>query len=570
MFARTRQIGIEPALAFLRVNPERAQRGGVARLGGALVPLQRGLLILGDARAALIERGEIDLRGAIAVLGRGREQCERLAVAPGREMAARNIRLRAWIAGVGGFLAHAVCLARAFLKTAFAGALEEAQLIERERIACIGGGLARLARNECVLRQPFAISAREAQQNTAKPVASARVALDRVDRSVLERGCDQLVRAQRADFFRGKAVKFIGARRFWFFCRFFGRRRLARCEQPGPVLSGRVTEEGDHDDRAADDAGGAPAAAQVGALGRSGRDGTLLAAQMFDRERHPLERFIALGARPVRQVMCRRAGDRACSRLEARLHQHAARRGGDGVSTHGLILERGGAPDRDERLCFGRERVAAGGGALAGQEVHVPGDIEAPPLQGVGQMLGARAIRGGIGDEDVGQSWPPGGVLEAVAGAGHPAFGAWGSDFLTAPCHGSGVMLFLLNDRVLDLGEPAETLLRLGTADPARLPRTSQIVAMGQDAAFASANFSQGHPDMMLSIAAMIALTSEANCALFVAPPGARSARQVGVQFAFAPLTTMAFLKDAESKGALTPAMINAHVWRLAGRAGAA
>ena len=131
-------------------------------------------------------------------------------------------------------------------------------------------------------------------------------------------------------------------------------------------------------------------------------------------------------------------------------------------------------------------------------------------------------------------------------------------------------MLFLLNDRVLDLGEPTETLLRLGTADPARLPRTSQIVAMAQDAAFASANFAHGHPDLARSIAAMIALTSEANCALFVAPPGARSARQVGVQFAYAPLTTMAFLKDAESKSSLTAAMINAHVWRLAGRAGAA
>jgi len=131
-------------------------------------------------------------------------------------------------------------------------------------------------------------------------------------------------------------------------------------------------------------------------------------------------------------------------------------------------------------------------------------------------------------------------------------------------------MLFLLNDRVLDLGEPVETLRRLGAADPARLPQPSAIVAMGQDAAFASANFAHGHPDLALSIAAMIALTSEANCALFVAPPRARSARQVGVQFAFAPLTTMAFLCDAQTRGALTAAMINTHVWRLAGRAGAA
>lgn len=131
-------------------------------------------------------------------------------------------------------------------------------------------------------------------------------------------------------------------------------------------------------------------------------------------------------------------------------------------------------------------------------------------------------------------------------------------------------MLFLLNDRVLDLGDPVETLLRIGTANPARLPTTRAIVAMGQDAAYASANFQVSHPDLATSIAAMIALASQANCALFVCPPKARSAREVGVQFAFAPLTTVAFLLDAQGKGPLTASMVNAHVWRLAGRAGAA
>ncbi|MET0183323.1 MAG: hypothetical protein ABW199_10595 [Caulobacterales bacterium] len=131
-------------------------------------------------------------------------------------------------------------------------------------------------------------------------------------------------------------------------------------------------------------------------------------------------------------------------------------------------------------------------------------------------------------------------------------------------------MLFLLNDRVLDLGDPAETLQRIGTADPGRPPKMRAIIAMGQDAAFASANFQASHPDLALSIAAMVALISEANCALFVCPPRARSARQVGVQFAFAPLTTLAFLDDAQARGVLTAAMINGHVWRLAGRAGAA
>lgn len=131
-------------------------------------------------------------------------------------------------------------------------------------------------------------------------------------------------------------------------------------------------------------------------------------------------------------------------------------------------------------------------------------------------------------------------------------------------------MLFLLNDRVLDLGDPAETLLALGAGDPARLPGTRAIIAMGQDAAFSTDSFATGHPNLWRGVACQIALAMQANCALFVAPPRARSAREVGVQFAFAPLTTLAFLESLQQGERLSPALVNAHVWRLAGRAGAA
>lgn len=131
-------------------------------------------------------------------------------------------------------------------------------------------------------------------------------------------------------------------------------------------------------------------------------------------------------------------------------------------------------------------------------------------------------------------------------------------------------MLFLLNDRVLDLGDPAETLLALGAGDPARLPPTRAIVAMGQEAAFASGDFAHGHRDLLRSLACLTTLALQANCALFVTPANAKSARQVGVQFAFAPLTTLAYLEGAQAAGRLGPALANRHVWRLAGRAGAA
>lgn len=131
-------------------------------------------------------------------------------------------------------------------------------------------------------------------------------------------------------------------------------------------------------------------------------------------------------------------------------------------------------------------------------------------------------------------------------------------------------MLFLLNDRVLDLGDPAETLLALGAGDPARLPSTRAIIEIGQDAAVATQGFSIGHADVGRGVACLVALAIQANCALFVAPERVRSARQVGVQFAYAPLTTLAFLAGVQRGGRVSPALVNAHVWRLAGRAGAA
>ena len=128
-------------------------------------------------------------------------------------------------------------------------------------------------------------------------------------------------------------------------------------------------------------------------------------------------------------------------------------------------------------------------------------------------------------------------------------------------------MLFLLNDRVLDLGDPAEALRASGLGDRALGMR--EAVARGQAAAFATANFSSGHPDLARGVAALVALAGEANCALFLAGPQAHAAAEVGVKIAAAPLTTLVYLKQAQDEGRLTPALVNAEVW-LARRVGAA
>lgn len=124
-------------------------------------------------------------------------------------------------------------------------------------------------------------------------------------------------------------------------------------------------------------------------------------------------------------------------------------------------------------------------------------------------------------------------------------------------------MLILLNQEIIDVGDPLETLRALSV--DLRLPPTiAKVAALGQDAAFAGAGIEHAHEGIRRTLAALLGLAGEANCALFVVPQGARSAREVAVRFGIAPLTTMAFLLSAQQAGRLNAAMVNHHVWRVA------
>lgn len=124
-------------------------------------------------------------------------------------------------------------------------------------------------------------------------------------------------------------------------------------------------------------------------------------------------------------------------------------------------------------------------------------------------------------------------------------------------------MLVLLNQEVVDVGDPIETLRECGVAD-LRAPSTSRLVRLGQDATFAAKGIENAHPGIKRTLCAFFALSGEVNCALFLCPPKARSARDVAVRLGSAPITTMAFLLSAQSKGQLTPALVNHYVWKLA------
>ncbi|HWA00144.1 MAG TPA: hypothetical protein VG841_07490 [Caulobacterales bacterium] len=124
-------------------------------------------------------------------------------------------------------------------------------------------------------------------------------------------------------------------------------------------------------------------------------------------------------------------------------------------------------------------------------------------------------------------------------------------------------MLVLLNLEMIDVGDPLATLRELGMAE-ARPIGAAKLVALGQEAAFSAGALENAHPAIRRALAAFMGLGGEANCALFLAPPGARTPRDVAVRLGLAPITTMAFLLSAQQAGKLNAAMINAQVWRLA------
>jgi hypothetical protein len=129
--------------------------------------------------------------------------------------------------------------------------------------------------------------------------------------------------------------------------------------------------------------------------------------------------------------------------------------------------------------------------------------------------------------------------------------------------------MFLLNDQILDVGQEVETLRDEFLASR-RPVSVYQAVRLGQQVMFAGGSFHDVHVTAARRVAAMIALCSEANAALFVRPPGAAAPELVQVRLAAAPLTTLARLEQFQHEGILTVALVNAHVWSLASGASAA
>lgn len=122
-------------------------------------------------------------------------------------------------------------------------------------------------------------------------------------------------------------------------------------------------------------------------------------------------------------------------------------------------------------------------------------------------------------------------------------------------------MLVLLNQEIIDVGDPMTTLQAIGSSDFRGIPSVGQAVLRGQDAAFAARGLENAHEDVRRGLAAYVALAGPANCCIFLCPPNARSPRDVAVRLAEAPMDTLVYLWTLQQDGRLTAGLINHHVW---------
>jgi hypothetical protein len=128
-------------------------------------------------------------------------------------------------------------------------------------------------------------------------------------------------------------------------------------------------------------------------------------------------------------------------------------------------------------------------------------------------------------------------------------------------------MLFLLNERILDLGSVNDTLSKVKGGLPPGGLTPVRAVALGREAAFAAGGLQNAKEDMRQLVGAALVAACDANAAVFVLPVNARGPQDVAMRLAKVSLVIMARLLDLQGAGKLTAAAINAYVWSLADQA---
>jgi hypothetical protein len=125
-------------------------------------------------------------------------------------------------------------------------------------------------------------------------------------------------------------------------------------------------------------------------------------------------------------------------------------------------------------------------------------------------------------------------------------------------------MRFLLNDALLDIGEPQRTLAETECpVAPDRLRKMSraELLSLVQGVFFLTPDFVREKPDKAVALAALVYLKTDANALLCVRTPQVKVAGDMPVRLAQMSLQVVADLARRENEGNLTPEAVDRAVW---------
>ncbi len=123
-------------------------------------------------------------------------------------------------------------------------------------------------------------------------------------------------------------------------------------------------------------------------------------------------------------------------------------------------------------------------------------------------------------------------------------------------------MLFLLNDEVLDIGDPEDTLIDTLGVSGVRHERPSgrDVVEMAQQVHFRTPRGRDPIRNVRFAIASLASLKLDA--AILVSPAGAGPAPDVQKRFSSVPLTMLAHKYAIQEADGAAPSRMHEAIWR--------
>ena len=128
-------------------------------------------------------------------------------------------------------------------------------------------------------------------------------------------------------------------------------------------------------------------------------------------------------------------------------------------------------------------------------------------------------------------------------------------------------MRFLINDALIEIGEPHKTLAETGCpVAPEKLKKMTraELLALVQGVFFLTPDFVREKPDKAAALASLIYLKTDANALLCVRTPKVKVSGDMPVRLAQLSLQVLSDLVRRDTEGKLTPESIDRAVWAAA------